>query len=79
MNWEKPPSPLRKIFNLIFGMCKPINDVVHKERQRRKKDTLRLKKMQEVALPNDPSSPTGSEGQLSVGEYRKQEFIGTTV
>ena len=45
--WEKPPSPIRKIFNMIFGMCKSTHDVMHKERQRRKKDTLRLKKMQE--------------------------------
>jgi hypothetical protein len=44
-NWEKPPSPIRKMFNMIFGMCKSTNDVVHKERQRRKKDTLRLKKI----------------------------------
>jgi len=47
LNWEKQPSPIRKMFNLIFGMCKSTNDVVHKERQRRKKDTLWLKKMQE--------------------------------
>jgi len=24
-NWEKPPSPIRKMFNLIFGMCKSTN------------------------------------------------------
>ncbi|RLM91199.1 hypothetical protein C2845_PM08G16750 [Panicum miliaceum] len=64
-NWENPPSPIRKMFNLIFGMCKSTNDVIHKERQRRKKDILRLKKMQEVTLPNDAPSPIGSEGQQS--------------
>ncbi|RLN08104.1 hypothetical protein C2845_PM11G27140 [Panicum miliaceum] len=68
MNWEKPPSLLRRMFNLIFGMCKSTNDVVHKERQRRKKDTLRFKKMPEVTLPNDPPSPIGSEKQQSEPE-----------
>jgi hypothetical protein len=32
-NWKNPASPIRKMFNLIFGMCKSTNDVVHKERQ----------------------------------------------
>ena len=71
-NWEKPPSPIRKMFNMIFGMCKSINDVVHKERERRKKDTLRLKKLQEAMLPNDPPSPIGSEGQQSEPETMEQ-------
>jgi hypothetical protein len=39
---------------------------------RRKKNTLRLKKMQEVALPNDPPSPIGSEGQQSEPENLEQ-------
>ncbi|RLM69514.1 Reverse transcriptase (RNA-dependent DNA polymerase), putative [Panicum miliaceum] len=73
MNWEKPPSPIRKMFNLIFVMCKPTNDVVHKERQRRKKDILRLKKMQEVTLPNDPPAPIGSEGQQIEPEDLEQQ------
>jgi len=70
--WEKPPSPIRKIFNMIFGMCKSTHDVMHKERQRRKKDTLRLKKIQETMLPNDPPSPVGSEGQQSEPENLEQ-------
>jgi hypothetical protein len=52
----------KKMFNLIFGMCKSTNDMVRKERERRKKDTLGLKKIQEVSCPNDPPSPIGSEG-----------------
>jgi hypothetical protein len=84
LNWEKPPSPIRKMFNMIFRMCKPTNDVVHKERQRRKKDSLRLKKMQEVALPNDRPSPIGSEGQQSDPEnleklnarYQQEDYWG---
>ena len=71
-NWKKPPSPIRKMFNMIFGMCKSTNDVVHKERERRKKDTLRLKKLQEAMLPNDPPSPIGSEGQQSEPETMEQ-------
>ena len=72
LNWEKHLSPIRKMFILIFGMCKSTNDVVHKERQRRKKDTLRLKKMQETMLSNDPLSPIGSEGQQSEPENLEQ-------
>jgi hypothetical protein len=71
-NWGKPPSPIRKMFNMIFGMCKSTNDVVHKERQRRKKDTLRLKKIQEASCPHDPPSPIGSEGQQSDPENLEQ-------
>jgi hypothetical protein len=63
--WEKPPSLIRNMFNLIFGMCKSTNDVVHKERERRKKGNLRLKKIQEANCPNDSPSPAGSEGHLS--------------
>jgi hypothetical protein len=75
-SWEKPPSPIRKMFNLIFGMCKSTNDVVHKERERRKKDTLRLKKMQEAMWPNDPPSPIGSVGQQSEPETMEQMNAG---
>jgi len=60
------------MFNMIFGICKSTNDVVHKERERRKKDTLRLKKLQEAMLPNDPPSPIGSEGQQSEPETMEQ-------
>jgi hypothetical protein len=57
---------------MIFGMCKFTNDVLHKERQRRKKDTLRLKKIQEASYPHDPPSPIGSEGQQSDPENLEQ-------
>jgi hypothetical protein len=52
-------------------MCKSTNDVVRKERERRKKDTLRLKKIQEASYPNDPP-PIGSEGQQSDPENLEQ-------
>ena len=58
---RSPPSPIKKAFNFLFGMCKSTSDVVHKEREKRKKDTIRLKKMQAVLLPNDPPSPLGSD------------------
>jgi hypothetical protein len=58
---RSPPSPIKKAFNFLFGMCKSTSDVVHKEREKRKKDTIRLKKMQAVLLPNDPPSPPCSD------------------
>jgi hypothetical protein len=72
------------MFNLIFGICEYTNDAVHKERERRKKDTLRLKKLQEAMLPNDPPSPIGLEGQQSEPEtvekmnarYQQEDYWG---
>jgi hypothetical protein len=45
---EKPPSPLHKMFSLIFGMCKSqhATDVkAHHERRARKKDTKSVKEI----------------------------------
>jgi hypothetical protein len=55
--------------------CKSTNNVVHKESQRRKKDTSRLKKIQKVALPNDPPSSVCSKGQQSKLEDLEQVNI----
>jgi hypothetical protein len=55
-------------------MCNTINVREHKVRQGRKKDTLRLKKLQEKLTPNDPPSPIGSEGQESVPEIVAQQW-----
>lgn len=65
---KKPTSPICKMFNFFLGMCDTINVREHKERQRRKKDTLRLKKLQAKLTPDDPPSPIGSEGQESEPE-----------
>lgn len=46
----------------------------HKERQRRKKYTLRLKKLLEKLTPGDPPSPIGSEGQESEPEIVAQQW-----
>ena len=34
-----PPSPIRKMFSAIFGMCKDIRTCQQKEREARRKDT----------------------------------------
>jgi hypothetical protein len=60
---KKPTSPIRKMFNFFLGRCNTIDVREHKERQRRNKDTLRLKKLQAKLTPDDPPSPIGSEGQ----------------
>ena len=36
---HNPPSPLRKMFNFLCGSCMNANDIAHKERQRRKRDS----------------------------------------
>jgi hypothetical protein len=45
---EKPPSPFRKIFSLLFGMCKfqhAIDVKTQHERRARKKDTKSMKEI----------------------------------
>ena len=36
---RSPPSPIRKMFSAIFGMCKDIRTYQQKEREARRKDT----------------------------------------
>jgi len=52
-------------------MCKFTNDVVHKERERRKKD-FDAKEIARIHVANDPPSPIGSEGQQSEPETMEQ-------
>ena len=40
---RSPPSPIRKMFSAIFGMCKDIQVRQQKEREARRKDTQTLK------------------------------------
>jgi hypothetical protein len=45
---DKPPSPIQKMLNLMFGMCKSqhVADVkAHHERRARKKDTKSMKEI----------------------------------
>jgi hypothetical protein len=53
-------------------MCYNMYLTAHKERQRRKKNTLMLKKLKAKLTPNDPPSPIGSEGQESEPETFEQ-------
>jgi hypothetical protein len=62
------------MFNFFLGMCNTINVREHKERQRRKKDTLRLKKLQAKLTPDDPPSSIGSGGQESEPETTAQQW-----
>ena len=40
---RSPPSPIRKMFSAIFGICKDIRTYQQKEREARRKDTWTLK------------------------------------
>jgi len=40
---RSPPSPIRKIFSTIFGMCRDIQTRQQREREARRKDTHTLK------------------------------------
>jgi len=67
-NQDKPPSPLRKIFNMLFSMCRKQSAIevrMHHERQERKKNTRRLKEIHSHLNLQPPCSPIGSEGDES--------------
>jgi len=75
--YDKPPSPLRKFFNIMLGMCKNQHDIrvaQHHERQERKKNTRRLKRLEQQAFPDDPVSPPGSEEESSEIESFDQQM-----
>jgi hypothetical protein len=65
---DKPPSPIRKIFILLFGMCKSQHaaDVraQHDSRERRK-ITKSVKEIRTHLNLQSPSSPIASEGEES--------------
>jgi hypothetical protein len=62
---QKPPSPLRKLFNFWCGSCMKANDSVHKERQLRKRDSRMIRLMYENPSPTNrppmPHAPSGEE------------------
>jgi hypothetical protein len=63
---DKPPSPIQKIFSLLFGMCKSqhaINVKAHHERRKRKKITKSMKEICAHLNLQPPSSPIASEGE----------------
>ena len=54
---RSPPSPIRKMFNAIFGMCKDIWTYQQKERKVRRKDTQTLKQIASRLELDPPRSP----------------------
>jgi hypothetical protein len=65
---DNPPSPIQKIFSLLFGMCKSqyIADVrAQYERRQRRKITKSVKKIHTHLNLQPPSSPIASEGEES--------------
>jgi hypothetical protein len=65
---DKPPSPIRKMLGLIFGMCKSQHAADVKalhERRARKKDTKSVKEIHSHLNLQPPRSPIASEGEES--------------
>jgi hypothetical protein len=66
---DKPPSPIQKIFSLLFGMCKSQHTVDVKaqhERHVRRKDTKSVKEIHAHLNLQPPHSPIASEGEESL-------------
>jgi hypothetical protein len=66
---QKPPSPLRKLFNFWCGSCMKASDAVHKERQHRKRDSRMIRLMYENPSPTNrnliPHAPSDDEDSKS--------------
>jgi hypothetical protein len=65
---DKPPSPIRKIFSFLFGMCKSQHaaDVEAQYKRRERKKIIKLEKEIHAHLDlQPPSSPIASEGEES--------------
>jgi hypothetical protein len=65
---DKPPSPIRKIFSLLFGMCKSkhaIDVKAQHERHERKKITKSVKEIHTHLDLQPPSSSIASDGEES--------------
>jgi hypothetical protein len=75
---DKPPSPIQKIFSLLFGMCKSQHAVdvrVQHERHERRKITKSVKKICTHLNLQPPSSPIISEGEESLEIESFEEMI----
>jgi hypothetical protein len=65
---DKPPSPIRKIFILLFGMRKSQHDIdvgAQHERHERRKITKSVKEIHTHLNLQPPSFPSASEGEES--------------
>jgi hypothetical protein len=75
---DKPPSPIRKNFSLLFGMCKSqhATDVrAQHERRERRKITKLVKEICTHLNLQPPSSPIASEGEESPEIETFEEMI----
>jgi hypothetical protein len=61
---EKSSSPIKKMFGLLFGMCRSHHTVetrLHEERKARKKLQKDMNEVKKALYPNKTPSPPGSE------------------
>ena len=68
------PSPIRKMFSAIFGMCRDIQTRQRRERGARRKDTRTLKLITQNLELNPPRSPLLDE-DLSDPETKEQRQV----
>jgi hypothetical protein len=65
---EKSSSPIKKMFGLLFGMCRSHQDVetrLHEERKACKKLQNDMKEVKKALYPNKTPSPPGSKERES--------------
>jgi hypothetical protein len=65
---EKSSSPIKKLFGLLFGMCRSHHAVetrLHEERKARKKLQKDIKEVKKALYPNKTHSPPDSEERES--------------
>jgi hypothetical protein len=75
---DKPPSPIQKIFSLLFGICKSqhATDVrAQHERHERRKITKSVKEIRTHLNLQPPSSPIASDGEESPKIESFEEMI----
>jgi hypothetical protein len=70
----RPPSPIRKFFSSIFGMCKDIHIRQREERKARRKDTRTLKLISQ-SLELDPPRSLISDDETSELETEEQQQV----
>jgi hypothetical protein len=69
-----PPSPIRKFFSSIFGMCRDIQIRQREERNARRKDTRTLKQIS-LSLELDPPRSPISDDETSEPETEEQQQV----
>jgi hypothetical protein len=75
---DKPPSPIQKMLNLVFGMCKSQHaaDVrAQHERRKRRRITKSVKEIHTHLNLQPPNSPIASKGEESLEIESFEEWI----